>query len=112
MVDARDINDPPPLPFAPIPPAWRAPVKTQEDLAIAVRRMQQQYERGRMDRDILRGWVLGLSSYPPPHGAAVEALKAWFGQRTPEITPEVRDRDIAMLAAVADLPVARARSGM
>ncbi|KQR78126.1 hypothetical protein ASG25_07705 [Rhizobium sp. Leaf384] len=106
MVDTRDINDPSRQHLA-----RPAPVKTQEDLAIAVRRMQQQYEKGRIDRDILRGWVLGLSSYPPPHGAAVDALKAWFGLRTVEITPDVRERDITLLAAVADLPVATRRSG-
>ncbi len=87
-------------------------MKTQEDLAIAVRRMQQQYERGRMDRDILRGWVLGLPSYPQPHGVAVDALKAWFAIRQSDVTPEIRARDLEMLAAVADASVARIPSGL
>ncbi|PYE29623.1 hypothetical protein C8J32_1011496 [Rhizobium sp. PP-CC-3A-592] len=87
-------------------------MKTQEDLAIAVQRMQQQYERGRMDRDILRGWVLGLPSYPQPHGMAVDALKAWFTIRQSDVTPEIRARDLEMLAAVADASVARIPGGM
>ncbi|SER82520.1 hypothetical protein [Rhizobium sp. NFR03] len=81
-------------------------MKAPEDLAIAVRRMLQQYEKGRMDRDILKGWVQGLSSYPPPHGAPVEALKAWFAIRQGDITPEIRARDLQMLAAVADASLA------
>lgn len=81
-------------------------MKTPEDLAVAVRRMLQQYEKGRMDRDILKGWVQGLSSYPPPHGAPVEALKAWFAIRQGDIAPEIRARDLQMLAAVADASLA------
>ncbi|MCD7110143.1 hypothetical protein LRX75_13955 [Rhizobium sp. DKSPLA3] len=87
-------------------------MKTQEDLAIAVRRMQQQYERGRMDRDILRGWVLGLPSYPQPHGAAVDALKAWFAIRQSDVTPEIRARDLDRLAAVADASAVRIPDGL
>lgn len=87
-------------------------VKTHEDLTAAVRRMQQQYEKGRTDRDILRGWVLGLPSYPPPHGGAVDALKAWFSIRQGEITQDIRARDIEMLAAVAAAPVARVPGGI
>ncbi|CZT33734.1 hypothetical protein GA0004734_00007560 [Rhizobium sp. 9140] len=74
--------------------------------------MQQQYEKGRTDRDILRGWVLGLPSYPQPHGGAVDALKAWFSIRQSEVTPEIRTRDIEMLAAVADPSIATVPGGI
>jgi hypothetical protein len=75
-------------------------VKTSQDLVIAIRRMHQQYAAGRMDRDILRGWVLGLPSYPAPHGRAIEALKERFSIRVSEVTPELRDEDLLALAAV------------
>ena len=82
-------------------PEWPTDVKTQQDLLIAIERMHKQYAAGRIDREILRGWVLGLPSYPDPHGTEIDRLKQWFTPRQTDITDEIRVQDLEKLANVA-----------
>ncbi|MBA3039587.1 MAG: hypothetical protein KJ670_06405 [Alphaproteobacteria bacterium] len=75
-------------------------MKQTVDLLAAVSRMRDQYRDGRVDRDILRKWIIGLGSYPLPYGARVDAAKTWFGQAPAEVTDAVRDLDMQHLSAI------------
>lgn len=75
-------------------------MKQTVDLLAAVSRMRDQYRDGKVDRDILRKWIVGLGSYPAPYGPRVDAAKAWFGQSPAEVTDAVRDLDMQHLSAI------------
>ena len=55
-------------------------MKKIEDLVASAKAVHDRYVGGRMDREIVRAWVLGLGEYPSPHGQAVVDAKAWFRQ--------------------------------
>lgn len=79
-------------------------MKQTVDLLAAVSRMRDQYRDGKVDRDILRKWITGMGSYPPPHGPYVDAAKAWFAQPLAEVTDAVRELDIQHLSAIVLTP--------
>lgn len=49
-----------------------------DDLVASAKAAHDRYVSGRMDREIVRAWILGLGEYPPPYGQAVADAKAWF----------------------------------
>lgn len=49
-----------------------------DDLVASAKAAHDKYVSGRMDREIVRAWILGLGEYPPPHGQAVLHAKEWF----------------------------------
>jgi hypothetical protein len=55
-------------------------MKKIDDLVASAKAMHDRYVAGRMDREIVRSWVLGLGDYPSPHGPAVVEAKEWFRQ--------------------------------
>ena len=75
-------------------------MKNTPDLVAAVARMHEQYGAGRIDREILCGWVKGLPSYSGPLGSAVSAAKTWFATKQAEITGDVREDDLARLSSI------------
>lgn len=56
-------------------------MKKLEDLVASARTVHDRYAAGRMGREIIRTWVLGLGDYPAPYGPAVTDAKAWFESR-------------------------------
>lgn len=76
-------------------------MKKVEDLITAARTVHDRYAAGRMERDIVRQWVIGLSSYPEPHGAHVQAAITWFRPSRDGTDPvEVKITDLAKLQAI------------
>lgn len=55
-------------------------MKKLEDFLASARTVHDRYAAGRMEREIVRLWVLGLADYPAPYGPAVADAKAWFRQ--------------------------------
>lgn len=55
-------------------------MKKLDDFLASARTIHDRYAAGRMEREIVRLWVLGLGDYPVPHGPAVADAKAWFRQ--------------------------------
>jgi hypothetical protein len=53
-------------------------MKKLEDFIAATRTIHDRYDAGRMDREIVRQWILGLGDYPSPYGPAVTDAKTWF----------------------------------
>lgn len=76
-------------------------MKRVEDLINAARTIHDRYAAGRMEREIVRQWVLGLSSYPEPHGKAVLEAIAWFKPLRDAADPtEVKIADLARLQGI------------
>ncbi|MFN7089470.1 MAG: hypothetical protein ACK4P4_02830 [Allorhizobium sp.] len=73
-------------------------MKKVEDFIAAARSVHDGYAAGRMDREIVQTWVLGLGDYPAPHGPAVADAKAWFKKSSERMdTADVRGADLARL---------------
>lgn len=53
-------------------------MKKLEDFIASARAVHDRYADGRMDREIVRQWIVGLGDYPAPYGPAVTEAKAWF----------------------------------
>lgn len=62
-------------------------MKKVEDLVTAARTVHDRYAAGRMDREIVRQWAIGLGQYPEPYGASVQAAIAWFKPLRDDIDP-------------------------
>ncbi|MCK8779002.1 hypothetical protein M0654_03290 [Rhizobium sp. NTR19] len=76
-------------------------MKKVEDLITSARTMHDRYAAGRMERDIVRQWVLGLGSYPEPHGKRVQEAASWFKPLRDDADPvELKAADLAKLQAI------------
>jgi hypothetical protein len=76
-------------------------MKTLEDLIHSARTVHDRYASGRMERDIVRQWVIGLGGYPEPHAKAVAEAIAWFKPSRDGADPvEVKINDLARLQAI------------
>jgi hypothetical protein len=76
-------------------------MKKVEDLVTAARTVHDRYAAGRMDREIVRQWVIGLSSYPEPHGSQVQAAIGWFKPTRDGMDPiEMKIADLSKLQAI------------
>ena len=53
-------------------------MKKVEDLLASAKTVHDRYAAGRMERETVREWVLGLSTYPEPYGRHVQEAAAWF----------------------------------
>ncbi|MDR6817124.1 hypothetical protein J2X76_002297 [Neorhizobium sp. 2083] len=76
-------------------------MKKVEDLTTSARTIHDRYAAGRMDREIVRQWVLGLGMYPEPHGRHIQEAAAWFKPSRDEMDPvELKIADLARLQAI------------
>lgn len=76
-------------------------MKRLEDLVAAARTIHDRYASGRMDREIVRQWVLGLSAYPEPYGGHVSEAIAWFKPLRDGADPmETKIIDLSRLQAI------------
>lgn len=73
-------------------------MKKLEDFIAAARTVHDRYAAGRMDREIVRQWIIGLGDYPAPHGPAVTDAKTWFKKGGDGLEAiELRGADLARL---------------
>ena len=71
------------------------------DLIASAKTVCDRYERGRIERETVREWVLRLGSYPSPHGDRVREASEWFKAHPEnEASGDVRQVDIAKLTAI------------
>ncbi|NTF80527.1 hypothetical protein [Rhizobium rhizogenes] len=70
-------------------------------LLASAKTVRDRYEKGRMERETVREWVLGLGSYPSPHGDRVREASEWFrAHPESEASADTRQVDIAKLKAI------------
>lgn len=73
-------------------------MKRLEDFTNAARTIHDRYAASRMDRAIVREWVLGLSSYPEPYDSRIREAAAWFKPSRDGMDPtELKIADLARL---------------
>jgi hypothetical protein len=76
-------------------------MKRLDDLINSAKTMHDRYAAGRMDREIVRQWVIGLGGYPEPHATAIGNAVAWFKPSRDEMeATELKIADLARLAAI------------
>jgi hypothetical protein len=76
-------------------------MKKVEDLTNSAKAVHDRYAAGRMEREIVRQWVLGLGGYPEPHGKRVQEASAWFKPLRDGMDPvELKIADLAKLEAI------------
>ncbi len=72
-----------------------------DDLVASAKAAHDRYVSGRMDREIVRAWILGLGEYPSPYGQAVLDAKAWFKPGRNDADPvELKLSDIERLHSI------------
>ncbi len=76
-------------------------MKRLDDLISSAKTMHDRYAAGRMEREIVRQWVLGLGGYPEPHAGAIREAMAWFKPSREDLdVTELKIADLARLAAI------------
>ncbi|WP_133709638.1 hypothetical protein [Rhizobium sp. BK313] len=71
------------------------------DLIASAKSVCDRYERGRIERETVREWILRLGSYPSPHGDRVREAAEWFrAHPASEVPADVRDVDVDRLRAI------------
>lgn len=76
-------------------------MKKLEDLIHSAKTVHDRYASGRMDREIVRQWAVGLGGYPEPHATAVAEAIAWFKPLREGADPvEEKIVDLARLQAI------------
>lgn len=76
-------------------------MKSVEDLIHSAKTVHDRYASGRMERDIVRQWAVGLGGYPDPHAKTVADAIAWFKPLRDGADPvELKIADLARLQAI------------
>ncbi|TDK32304.1 hypothetical protein E2F50_18500 [Rhizobium deserti] len=76
-------------------------MKKVEDLISSAKAVHERYATGRMDREIVRQWILGLGGYPEPYGSRIKESAVWFKSGHNEMDPtELKVTDLASLEGI------------
>jgi hypothetical protein len=77
-------------------------LKNVEDLISSAGSIHARYNAGRMERETVREWVLGLSEYPQPYAANIREAAEWFRilHRTDIAPDELKVGDLDRLKAI------------
>lgn len=71
------------------------------DLIASARSVCDRYDKGRMERETVREWVLRLGAYPAPHGERVREAAEWFRAHSEaEVASDIRKVDLDRLRAI------------
>ncbi|HWT58988.1 MAG TPA: hypothetical protein VN284_14190 [Rhizobium sp.] len=77
-------------------------MKSINDLVASAKTVCDRYRAGRMERETVREWVLGLGAYPGPHGDRVREAVEWFRLHNREpVSDEIALVDIDRLKAIS-----------
>ncbi len=75
-------------------------MKKIDDLIASVTSIHDRYKAGRMERETVREWVLGLGGYPAPYATPLSEAAAWF-KPLRDIEPEaLKLVDLEKLTAI------------
>jgi hypothetical protein len=83
-------------------------MKKIDDLIASVQSIHGRYSAGRMERETVREWVLGLGGYPSPFAEALSAAMDWFRGKHDLDADALKARDLAMLKAIVEAGEAQA----
>lgn len=76
-------------------------MKRVDDLVQSAKAVHDRYAAGRMDREIVRQWAIGLGGYPEPHATAVADAIAWLKPLHNGADPiELKVADLGLLQAI------------
>ncbi|OBZ96428.1 hypothetical protein ADU59_05785 [Pararhizobium polonicum] len=77
-------------------------MKKIDDLIASATSIHDRYKAGRMERETVREWVLGLGGYPAPYAEPLSEAAAWF-RPLRDLEPDaLKVVDLEKLKAVAD----------
>ncbi|WP_275789477.1 hypothetical protein [Pararhizobium gei] len=77
-------------------------MKKIDDLLASARSIHDRYKAGRMERETVREWVLGLGEYPPPFYDPMREAALWFKPVRDLTAEDLKVADLEKLAAIAD----------
>ncbi|MCW0000345.1 hypothetical protein OE766_19115 [Pararhizobium sp. YC-54] len=77
-------------------------MKKIDDLIASVTSIHDRYKAGRMERETVREWVLGLGGYPTPYAEPLSEAAAWFKPIRDLETDVLKAADLEKLKAIAD----------
>jgi hypothetical protein len=87
-------------------------LKKIDDLIASVTSIHDRYKAGRMERETVREWVLGLGGYPAPYAQPLTAAAAWFRPLRDMEPDAMKAVDLEKLKAVADAAAQAAPAGL
>ncbi|NLR95882.1 hypothetical protein HGP17_03430 [Rhizobium sp. P38BS-XIX] len=71
------------------------------DLIASAKSVCDRYDKGRMERETVREWVLRLGVYPAPHGDRIREAAEWFRAHSANDVPaDIRSGDLERLKAI------------
>ena len=77
-------------------------MKKIDDLIASVSSIHDRYKAGRMERETVREWVLGLGGYPAPYAEPLQEAAAWF-RPIHKLEPDtLKADDLARLKAIIE----------
>ncbi len=76
-------------------------MKKIDDLIASVDSIHARYTAGRMERETVREWVLGLGGYPEPYATALAAAMQWFRGKHDVEADALKARDLDLLKAIS-----------
>lgn len=77
-------------------------LKKIDDLIASAKSIHDRYKAGRMERETVREWALGLGEYPPPYAAPMREAAAWF-KPVRDMEPDaLKAADIEKLRAIVE----------
>lgn len=77
-------------------------MKKIDDLIASARSIHDRYKAGRIERETVREWVLGLGEYPPPYAAPMSEAAAWFKPVRDMEAEALQATDLERLKAIAE----------
>lgn len=85
-------------------------MKKIADLIASVTSIHDRYKSGRMERETVREWVLGLGGYPAPYAEPMREASIWF-KPLREMEPEaLKAADLEKLKAIVEADTSRSRT--
>ncbi|MBP1859633.1 hypothetical protein [Rhizobium herbae] len=77
-------------------------MKKIDDLIASVTSIHDRYKAGRMERETVREWVLGLGGYPAPYAEPLGDAAAWF-RPVRDMEPDaLKAADLERLKAIVE----------
>jgi hypothetical protein len=75
-------------------------LKKIDDLIASVTSIHDRYKAGRMERETVREWVLGLGGYPAPYAEPLSEAAVWFRPLRDMELDALKTADLEKLKAI------------
>jgi hypothetical protein len=77
-------------------------LKKIDDLIASVTSIHDRYRAGRMERETVREWVLGLGGYPAPYAEPLSEAAVWFRPLRDMELDALKAADLERLKAIIE----------